>query len=142
MRSSASARAINGFPRRSATPYSVTTYPTKVPGVVITASSSFGTMREYLPPPAVDGRATIERPPGASVAPYDQRDLERRPALRGMALKNDRQASELKKIALVFCHNLRSLLGNDDHTADRGPCNSVHKQIRMDCEYADLAIIF
>ncbi len=62
-------RSLNERPRRSATPYSVTTMSASPRGVVTGRPSSEATMRECLPSGVVDGSAMIERPPGDANAP-------------------------------------------------------------------------
>ncbi len=67
------ARSDSVLPQSSAMPYSVTTYCTSYRGVVTTPPLlMLGTILERLPPWAVEVRATIDRPPGESLAPFTQ----------------------------------------------------------------------
>ncbi len=64
------ARFCKVFPRKLATPYSVTTQSTSfLPVVTKAPGASSATIREVLPPRAVIGQAINDMPPGERLAP-------------------------------------------------------------------------
>ena len=69
MARSRSARSLNERPRKSATPYSVTTMSASPRGVVTGRPASDATMRECLPSGVVEDSAMIDRPPGDANEP-------------------------------------------------------------------------